>query len=99
MAKLAEQSLPILGGSKPVIGKIYIEHLLTVNCIEKTKIKKNMPGMAHFLIGSLPHFGTVLDLPNALMILSEKLIKSGIAKEMFPCFIIHKVDGIFPKQI
>ena len=40
VAKLAEQSLPILGGSKPVIGKIYIEYVFTVNCIEKTKIKK-----------------------------------------------------------
>ena len=32
----------------PVIGKIYIEHFFTVNCIEKTKIKKNRPGMALF---------------------------------------------------
>ena len=28
--------------------KIYIEHF-TVNCIEKTKIKKKRPGKAHFL--------------------------------------------------
>ena len=27
-------------GSNPVIGKIYIENLFTLNCIEKTKIKK-----------------------------------------------------------
>ena len=33
----------------PVIGKNYIEHLFSVNCIEKTKIKKERPGMAHFL--------------------------------------------------
>ena len=26
---------------------IYIEHLFTVNCIEKTKIKEKRPGMAH----------------------------------------------------
>ena len=26
----------------------FIEHLFTVNCIEKTKIKKQRPGMAHF---------------------------------------------------
>ena len=32
----------------PVIGKIYIEHLFTINCIEKTKINKKRPGMAHF---------------------------------------------------
>ena len=25
----------------------YIEHLFTVNCIEKTKIRKKRPGMAH----------------------------------------------------
>ena len=30
--------------SNPVIGKIYIEHLFTVNCIEKTKIKKKEAG-------------------------------------------------------
>ena len=36
-------------GSNPVIGKIYVEHLFTVNCIEKTKIKKKRPGIAHFL--------------------------------------------------
>ena len=27
--------------SNTVIGKLYIEHLFTVSCIEKTKIKKN----------------------------------------------------------
>ena len=26
----------------------FIEHLITVNCVEKTKIKKKCPGMAHF---------------------------------------------------
>ena len=35
-------------GLNPVIGKIYIEHLFIVNCIEKTKIKKKRLGMAHF---------------------------------------------------
>ena len=25
----------------------FIEHLFTVNCVEKTKIKKKRPGMAH----------------------------------------------------
>ena len=34
---------------KLVIGKFYIEHLFTVNCIVKTKIKKKMLGIAHFL--------------------------------------------------
>ena len=34
-------------GSNPVISKIYIEHLFTVNCIEKTKIMRKRPGMAH----------------------------------------------------
>ena len=50
VAQLVELLLPIpeVRGSNPVIGKIYIEHL-TVNCIEKTKIKKKRPGMAHFL--------------------------------------------------
>ena len=30
----------------PVIDKIYVEHLFTVNCIEKTKIKQKRPEMA-----------------------------------------------------
>ena len=48
VAQLVEQLLPILEVrcSNPVIGKIYIEHF-TVNCVEKTKIKKKRPGMAH----------------------------------------------------
>ena len=42
MAWLVEHLLPApeVRGSKPVFGKIYIEHLFTVNCIEKTKIRK-----------------------------------------------------------
>ena len=34
-------------GSNPVIGKIYISHLTTVNSTEKTKIKKKRPRTAH----------------------------------------------------
>ena len=46
---MEERSLliPEVRGSNPVIGKIYNEHLFTVNCIEKTKRKKKRPGMAH----------------------------------------------------
>ena len=42
VAQLVELSLPIpeVQVSNPVIGKIYIEHLFTFSCIEKTKIKK-----------------------------------------------------------
>jgi len=38
---------PEVRGSNPVIGNFYIEHYF-FNCIEKTKIKKKWPGMAHF---------------------------------------------------
>ena len=49
VAQLVEWVLPIpeVRGSNPAIGKIYIEHLFLVNCIEKIKIKKKRPGMAH----------------------------------------------------
>ena len=49
VAQMEERSLliPEGRGSNPVIGKIYNEHLFTVNCIEKTKRKKKRPGMAH----------------------------------------------------
>ena len=48
VAQLVEHSLPIpeVRGSNPVIEKNYIE-LFNVNCIEKTKIKKKRPRMAH----------------------------------------------------
>ena len=41
VAQLVEQSLPLseVNSSIKVIGKIYTEQLLTVNCVEKTKIK------------------------------------------------------------
>ena len=42
VAQLVERSLPLqeVCSSNPVIGKKYIEHLITVNCVEKTKMKK-----------------------------------------------------------
>ena len=50
MAQLVERLLPIpeVRGSNPVIGKIYIHHLLTVNCIEKKKTKKKEAGNGPF---------------------------------------------------
>ena len=52
VAQLEVRSLPIpeVPSSNPVVGKIYIEHLFTVNCIEKTKIKKKRPRMAHIFL-------------------------------------------------
>ena len=50
-AQLVGRLLPIpeVRGSKPITGKIYIEHLFTFNCNEKTKVNIKRPGMAHFL--------------------------------------------------
>ena len=50
LAQLAERSLPKpeVRSSNPTIGTFLSGHLFTVNCIEKTKIKKKRPGMAHF---------------------------------------------------
>ena len=52
MAQLVEQWLPTpeVCSSKPVIGTFLIEHLFTVNSIEKPKIKEKKekkPEMAH----------------------------------------------------
>ena len=54
VAQLIERSIPTpeVRGSNPVIGKICIEHLFTVNCIEKMKIKKKCPEMAKKLQAS-----------------------------------------------
>ena len=49
VAQLVERSvqIPEVCGSNPVIGKINIEHLFTVNFLLKRRNKK-MPAMAHF---------------------------------------------------
>ena len=62
VAQLVERSLPI----PEVISKIYIEHLFTVNCVEKTKINKKRLGMAYFLKKKLPTFQghTILTLKS-----------------------------------
>ena len=53
VAQMVERSLPIpeVCGSNPFIVK-NLYWTLTVNCIEKTKIKKKRPWMAHFLKNS-----------------------------------------------
>ena len=50
VAHLVEQSLAILEvcSSNPVIAKIYIEQLFSINCIEKTQIKKKEAGNGPF---------------------------------------------------
>ena len=50
MVQLVELSVPIpeVRGSNTAIGKISIEHWFTINCIEKTKIKKKRAGIAQF---------------------------------------------------
>ena len=49
VAQLVEQSLPIpeVHDSNPVIGK-KLYRTFTVSFVEKSKIKKKRPGMAHF---------------------------------------------------
>ena len=48
VVQLVERSVPTpeICGSNPVIGKNLSANLSTNNIIEKTKIKKKMPGMA-----------------------------------------------------
>ena len=60
VAQLVERLPPTLEirGSNPVIGKTFIKHLFTVNCVEKTKIKKKRPGMAHLKKIVLLHYQT-----------------------------------------
>ena len=49
VAQLVERSLPKpeVHSSNPVVGKKFIEHLFTINYIEKKKLKKKRPGTAH----------------------------------------------------
>ena len=50
MAQLVGLLHPIkeVRSSNPDIGKIYIEHMFAVNCIEKTKLEKKTLEMARF---------------------------------------------------
>ena len=59
VAQLVEWLLPTpdVSGSNPVIGK-NLFGIFTVNCIEKTKIKKKRPGLPHFLKVTLNAFYT-----------------------------------------
>ena len=52
VAQLVEWSLliPEVGGSNPSMANFYIEHLVTVNCIEKAKLTKKRVGLAIFEI-------------------------------------------------
>ena len=52
VAQLVERSLPIpeARGLNPVIRKINIEYLFTVNCMEKTKLKKKEAGSGPFFL-------------------------------------------------
>ena len=65
VAQLVEWSLliPEVISLNPVIGKIYFEHLVTVKCIKKTKIKvkeaENGPFKTITTIQSRPHSGQV----------------------------------------
>ena len=62
VAQLVKWSLPTpeVRGSNPVIGK-NLYRPITLNCIEKTKIKKKRPAMAHFL-KKLVHFSPSLNI-------------------------------------
>ena len=55
VAQLVERS-PEIRGSNPVIGKTFIEHLFTANCVEKTKIKKKrLNGHLHKISFMIQH--------------------------------------------
>ena len=58
MAQLVERllSIPEVRGSTPVIGKINIEHLFSVKCIEMMEIKKEA--------GNGPFFEEIFFLKN-----------------------------------
>ena len=67
VVQLVEQWLltPEGRGSNPVIDNFYIDHLITVNCIEKTKIKKKEAGNG-------PFFRTMFHISSVV----ESLLKS-----------------------
>ena len=71
VAHLVEQLLPTpeFCGSNPVIGKnLYWTFVYCQLFIEKTKIKKKMPGMAHFLKRVIPQRVDIHILSRAIML-------------------------------
>ena len=86
LAQLVEQLLPIpeILGSNPVIGK-NLYWTCTVNCIEKTKIKKKRSGMAHFLtniwIRLLPMFLSTVQKKLKLLTHSRRVREGTESKQ------------------
>ena len=71
VAHLVEQLLPTpeFCGSNPVIGKnLYWTFVYCQLFIEKTKIKKKMPGMAHFLKRVIPQRVDIHVLSRAIIL-------------------------------
>ena len=92
VTQLVEWSIPTpeVRGSNPVISKTSIEHLYTVNCIEKTKIKKKRPGMDHFnfllylkiTIPRMAQFKTRLHTFYRQLVLSGKQVHKACRKKL-----------------
>ena len=68
VAQLVVQLIPTpqFHGSNPVVSKIYIEHLFTVNCMEITKIKKKEAGNVGFKKPNFQHFSFLCIRSNQL---------------------------------
>ena len=62
-------------GSNPVIVEKYMEYLFTVFCIEKNKIKKKRPGMAH-----LKNYPVLQCLLPGMSILGKVFVAKSLLK-------------------
>ena len=99
VTQLVKQSLPTseVRGSNPVIGKLLYRAfncLPTVNCIEKKKINKKGPGMAHFLkVYAKLLLGYFSEL-SALIMRRAKLRNSveNFKKKAWKVFSTHPIE-------
>ena len=88
VAQLVERLLPIpeICGLNPVIGKkllIYWTFVYCQMCIEKTKIKQNRPGMAHF-------FKKVLTKPDNRRGMDPRVISLHLVSLTGVCICLNK---------
>ena len=72
----------------------FIEHLFIINCIEKMKINKKRPGMAHFL--KKLHWYECILLSQELQILQRR-IKKDLYETIPNCQLYFPKQGMRPR--
>ena len=73
----------------------FTKHLFTVHCVEKTKIKKKRPGMAHFLKNDTSfHFSCSAFIMKTNYVSMVLIFNNSTAKKLrqklYSCYLLHR---------